>query len=144
MFDLSAASVSVPKDKLAWSLFALRLTVVVVLVPWVVMKFIAPAGAAGVFAGFYGLSDLGATVVYVLGAVQAAIVLAFAVGFQKRLATGLVFVMHGLSTLVSYNQYLDPFTTPNLLFYAAWPMLAAIGALYVLRAYDTKLSLNAG
>lgn len=42
-----------------------------------------------------------------------------------------VLLLHGISTLSSYRQYLDPFN--NLLFFAAWPMLAACFALYLLR-----------
>jgi hypothetical protein len=51
----------------------------------------------------------------------------------------LVFVLHGISTLSSYRQYLDPFD--NLLFFAAWPMLAACFALYSLRDLDTRWTL---
>ena len=42
----------------------------------------------------------------------------------------------------SFGRYLDPWTAPNLLFFAAWPMLAAIFALYYLRDLDTKFSLE--
>jgi putative oxidoreductase len=50
-------------------------------------------------------------------------------------------VLHGISTLSSYRQYLDPFD--NLLFFAAWPMLAACVALFLLRDLDTKWTLGA-
>jgi len=49
--------------------------------------------------------------------------------------------MHTVSTLSSYAQYLDPFN--NLLFFAAWPMLAACVALFLLRGHDTLLSWDA-
>jgi putative oxidoreductase len=39
-----------------------------------------------------------------------------------------------VSTFSSFRQYFDPFE--NLLFFAAWPMLAAIYALYSLRDLD--------
>jgi hypothetical protein len=47
---------------------------------------------------------------------------------------GLIF--HAISTLASYRQYLAPFD--NLLFFAAWPMLAACFTLYLLRDLDTR------
>jgi hypothetical protein len=69
------------------------------------------------------------------------LILAFVAGVQKRLTYGLVFVLHGISTLSSYRQYLDPFD--NLLFFAAWPMLAACCALYSLRDLDTRWTVGA-
>jgi len=39
------------------------------------------------------------------------------------------------------RQYLNPWQ--NLLFFAAWPMLAACVALYLLRDADTLLSVDA-
>lgn len=38
------------------------------------------------------------------------------------------------------SQYLDPFN--NLLFFAAWPMLAACFAFYLLRELDTRLAVD--
>jgi putative oxidoreductase len=49
-----------------------------------------------------------------------------------------VFVFHAISTVASYRQYLDPFA--NLLFFAAWPMLAACYTLYILRDFDTIIT----
>ena len=48
--------------------------------------------------------------------------------------------MHAGSTFSSWQQYLDPFN--HLLFFTAWPMLAACVALYVLRDQDTLLSID--
>lgn len=50
--------------------------------------------------------------------------------------------MHGVSTLVSWRDYLDPFEGPNLLFFAAWPMLAACFALFALRDFDRLWALE--
>jgi hypothetical protein len=44
-------------------------------------------------------------------------------------------VLHTGSTLSSFSLYPDPFK--NLLFFAAWPMLAACLFLYLLREYDS-------
>jgi hypothetical protein len=48
-----------------------------------------------------------------------------------------VLLLHAVSTFSSYRQYLDPFN--NLLFFAAWPMLAACFTLYTLRDLDTSV-----
>jgi len=56
-------------------------------------------------------------------------------GFTKRWTCGIVLVLHAVSTLSSFGRYLDPWK--NLLFFAAWPMLAACITLYLLRDEDT-------
>ena len=77
---------------------------------------------------------------YVLGALQLILVIAFLFGIKKRLSYGLIFLMHAGSTLSAYALYIDAFN--NLLFFAAWPMLAACAALYLLREADTKFTLG--
>jgi putative oxidoreductase len=47
-----------------------------------------------------------------------------------------------VSTLASFGKYVAPFEPHNLLFFAAWPMLAACIALYLLRDSDTLLSAS--
>lgn len=53
---------------------------------------------------------------------------------------GRVLILYSVSTLSSDGQYMDPFN--NLLFFAAWPMLAACFALYSLRDLDTKWTIG--
>ena len=48
-------------------------------------------------------------------------------------------VLHAISTLSSYKMYLAAFD--NLLFFAAWPMLAACIALFYLRDLDTRFTI---
>lgn len=73
---------------------------------------------------------------WTLGGAELLLVLAFGLGLWKRATDGAVLMPHAVSTLSSYRQYLDPFD--NLLFFAAWPMLAACAALYLLRDLDTR------
>jgi putative oxidoreductase len=47
-----------------------------------------------------------------------------------------VLLLYGISTLASYKKYLIPFQPPNLLFFAAIPMLAACFVLYYLQGAD--------
>jgi putative oxidoreductase len=65
------------------------------------------------------------------------LILAFVVGVFKRYTYGAVLVLHAISTLASFGKYVAPFEGNNLLFFAAWPMLAACFTLYTLRDADT-------
>ncbi len=123
------------------SLLLLRLGVLAVMIPWTIDKFVRPDHAAGVLGHFYGIEGAAATTVTGLGIAQTIVIVAFALGYAKRWSYGAVLVLHTLSTLSSYRKYLDPFGEgSNLLFFAAWPMLAACVALYLLREHDTLAS----
>lgn len=134
----SSASNAVPTtvlERLPKALFALRLGVFIVMIMWTLDKFVAPEHAARVWGHFYMIGGLGPTAFYIIGGLQLLLVLAFVAGLYKRLTYGAIFLLHGVSTLSSWRQYLDGFD--NLLFFAAWPMLAACFALYLLRDADT-------
>jgi len=104
---------------------------------WTLDKFVRPAHAAAVYKAFYRLPLSAPGLLYLLGALELVLLVGFVVGAQKRLTYGVVTVLHRISTLSSFNQYLAPFQGTNLLFYAAWPMLAACVTLYALRDLDT-------
>lgn len=116
-------------------LLLLRLGIFVVMAIWTLDKFLKPDHTKKVFETFYGVGGLGTPIVYGIGVIQLVIVLAFVVGFQKKWTYGAVLLMHALSTLVSFPRYLDPFN--NLLFFTAWPMLAACFGVFYLRDLDT-------
>ncbi len=124
------------------SLFLIRASVVLMLAPWVADKFINPAHMVGIAESFYGITGLGATVVLIIGAAQAVLLACFALGIGRTWSYGLVLLMHAVSTFSSWKQYLDPYTGANLLFFAAWPMLAALVALFLLRDHDALLSVS--
>ena len=129
------------EKRLQVSLLLLRLGVFIVMLMWTVDKFVRPEHASAVYANFYFIEGLGHTVYVVIGAVELLVILAFVAGWKKGLTYAAVLVLHAVSTLSSYQQYLAPFEGPNLLFFAAWPMLAACIALYLLRDHDTLLSV---
>jgi putative oxidoreductase len=124
------------RDRVATALLALRLGVFLVMLMWTLDKFLNVGHASRIFENFYAVGGLGQIALVAIGAAELVLILAFVAGYQKRLSYGLVLIFHGVSTLSSYRQYLDPFN--NLLFFAAWPMLAACFALYSLRDLDTK------
>jgi len=123
--------------KVAISLALLRAGVFIVIFIWGLDKIFRPEHAAIVFAHFYKIPSLGTTMAYIFGALQVLLALAFLAGLKKRLTYGLVTLFHAVSTFSSFAQYLSPFEKVNLLFFAAWPMLAACVALYLLRDHDT-------
>lgn len=125
--------------RLQTSLLTLRLGVFIVMFVWTMDKFVNPGHSVVVFEKYYGLgsSDL---ISYLLGTVQLLLVLAFVTGIKKRFTYGLIFLMHGGSTLSAYAKYADPFN--SLLFFAAWPMWAACFTLYLLRDADVKFTIK--
>jgi uncharacterized membrane protein YkgB len=125
------------EDRLPAALLLLRLGVFLVMFTWTLDKFVRPEHAASVFKNFYFLGGLGDNFFYFIGVVEMLILAGFLLGYKKRLTYGAVLILHGISTLMSFKVYLAPFRDPNLLFFAAWPMLAACFALYYLRESDT-------
>lgn len=103
---------------------------------WTLVKFVNPTHAEQEYSHFYFIGGLGQTAFLLIGIVELLILIGFVVGYQKQLTYGAVFLFHAVSTLSTYQLYLDPFN--NLLFLAAWPMLAACFALYTLRDLDTR------
>ncbi len=130
-------------NRLTFSLFSLRLTVALVMLVWNLDKFINPEHAASIFEDFYRLGGLGPAVIYAIGAVEIVLVGVLLLGVMKRFTYGTVLVLHAISTFSSYKQYLAPYDGPNILFFAAWPMLAACLTLYLLRDRDVMLTLSA-
>jgi putative oxidoreductase len=130
------------KDSLKVSLLSLRYGVGIVMVMWTLDKFVNPEHAAKVFSFFYKIGGLGNTAIYAIGALQLAVVGAFLLGIKKKWSYGAIFALHAISTFSSFAMYLDPWGPRNLLFFAAWPMLAACFALYQLKEVDTIWTVN--
>lgn len=129
-------------NRLSLALFFLRLSVFFVMVMWTLDKFLNPEHAAAVFENFYYIGGIGSFLLYIIGAVEMMILAGFLLGYQKKWTYGAVLFFHAISTLSSFKQYLSPFVSPNLLFFAAWPMLAACFALYYLRDQDTMWTIE--
>jgi uncharacterized membrane protein YkgB len=130
------------EKKLQVSLLLLRVTVFLVMFMWTIDKFVNPGHAAKVYASFYYIAGLESAVMYAIGAVEVILLLLFLAGYKKTFTYGAVLILHTVSTLSSFNQYLAPFEGPNLLFFAAWPMLAACFALFLLRDQDKMMSVG--
>jgi putative oxidoreductase len=130
------------ENRLPSALLLLRLSVFVVMFVWTVDKFVEPQHASKIMAEFYSIGGVGSALIYLLGVIELAIILAFLLGFTKRWSYGLVLLLHAISTLSSYQKYLNPLQPPNLLFFAAIPMLAACFVLYYLRDADVLWTIT--
>ncbi len=126
--------------KLAISLLLLRLSLGLVMMVWACDKIFNPDHGGAVFQSFYGIAGMAEQVVQGLGVIQALIVVAFLLGLARTYSYGAVLFMHAVTTLVSWSAYLDPLK--NILFFSAWPMLAGLIALFLLRDYDRIASLG--
>jgi hypothetical protein len=126
--------------KLGLSLLMLRLSLGLVMMVWACDKIFNPGHGGAVLQSFYGIAGAGEQVVQGLGVVQALVVVAFLLGFARTYSYGAVLVMHAITTVVSWSAYLDPLK--NILFFSAWPMLAGLIALFLLRDYDRIASVG--
>jgi hypothetical protein len=132
----------IDRNRVGVALLILRLTVFLVMFIWTIDKFVRPAHAASIYEHFYFLRGLGPAIIYSIGAAELVLVVGFVIGFAPRLTYGLVLLLHGVSTISSFPQYLHPYEGANLLFFAAWPMLGACFTLYYLRDLDTLFTLG--
>ncbi len=130
-----------PEPRLPLALLLLRVSVFFVMFMWTIDKFIQPEHGAKIIEKFYFLPGVGAPVMFAIGALELALLVAFVIGFARKWSYGLVLAIHAVSTLSSWQKYLHPSEYPNLLFFAAWPMLAACLALFLLRESDTLLTV---
>lgn len=128
--------------KLALCLLLLRYTVFLVMLMWTIDKFLRPHHAASVFENFYHITGLNNQIIYGIAIAESLLILAFVLGLFKTFTYGAVLMFNSISTFSCFAQYLDPYTNPNLLFFAAWPMLAACFTLSLLRDKDTMLAIG--
>lgn len=128
-----------PDRRIPVALLALRIGIFILMAAWTLDKFVRPEHAGHLAEQFYLLKGFGKAVVYLVAVLESALLVAFLLGLAKRFTYGAVLLLHGLSTLAGFRQYLAPFQGPNLLFFAAWPALAGCIALYLLRDLDTRV-----
>ncbi len=128
------------QNRIEWSLFLLRLGVFIVMFAWTLDKLLNPGHGVRVFEHYLFIEGVGRTVMMTLGAIELVIIVAFLLGLWKRYTYGFILVVHAISTFSSWKQYTVDI---SLLFFAAWPMLAACITLYLLRDLDVKFTLSA-
>lgn len=128
-------------NRLGISLLLLRIGVFAVMLMWTVDKFVNPDHAIGVFKAFYFFPEVSHTVAYAIGAVEIVLIFAFVIGLWKTFTYGAVLILHGISTILSFKAHFAPWEGPHILFFTAWPMLAACIALFLMRDEDRVWSV---
>jgi len=119
------------------ALLIIRLSIAFFLLHWVIDKIADPDHTAVVFKNFYFVNELPKNLSYMLGGLFALLLIAFTIGYKKRLSYGLVTLVHGLGTVMILNNFI-PFTEDyKIVFVASIPVLGAMIALYMLRDRDT-------
>jgi len=123
------------------ALAILRVSLALFLLLWGVEKFVIPAVTEQIWGHFYGMS-IGRAIVPLLGALESGLAIAIGLGLWRRWSYGLGLLLHAVSVLASWRQLTDPWGlrsggSPNHLFLAGVPVLAAFIALYMLRERDT-------
>jgi len=131
-------------NRLPIALLCIRISVFLVMLVWSLDKFVAPQHGVEVFQYFYFLPGLSPGMINAIGVLQLILITVFVLGIARRLSYGIVLLTHAVATVTPFALYLDPWAagSPNILFFAAWPMLAACFALYLLRADDRLLRVN--
>lgn len=127
----------VDDKKIKISLLFIRLSVFLVMFMWTVDKFINIDHAKKILENFYNINSFNSILIYGLASVEMIVLVLFVAGYQKKYTYGAVLIFHAISTLFSLKHYFSPFEGVNLLFFAAWPMLAACFTLFILRDKDT-------
>ena len=134
---MSANIITENQRRIESCLFLLRLGIFVVMFIWTMGKFFDPAHAIRYYERFFLIGRMVKPIVYTIGAIETLIILAFVAGLWKRYTYGIVMLLHAVSTFMTWKKYTIDI---NLLFFAAWPMLAACITLYLLRDLDVKFT----
>jgi putative oxidoreductase len=130
------------RNRVGVALLVLRVTVFLVMLMWTIDRFVRPEHAVSVYQHFYFLPEFGSAIIYTIGRAELVLLIGFVIGFAPHVTYGLVLLLHAVSTISTFRQYFHPFEGPNILFFAAWPMLGACFALYYLRHLDTTWSVR--
>ena len=122
----------------------LRIGMFLFMMVWAVEKLVRPEAYQAIFGSFYGQQNMAVSIIYLIGAVQIAILIAFVLGKFKAVTYGLVLAMNLVTTLVSYQQILAPYAgKTNHLFAASIVVLAASLFLFLVRNQDIAMTLGA-
>jgi len=126
--------------KLQLPLFLTRLSIAVFLLPWILMRFVDSGASAQRISKKYYFFEQTPTITTIIGILWVILLVAFVIGFKKKVSYFLVFLIHLVGTLFSL-RFMIP-GTENFVptFMAALPTLMAMFLLWKLRDHDTLLS----
>jgi hypothetical protein len=122
--------------RLDLALAILRITLGVFFLLWAVEKLVMPEVNAAIWEKFFNI-PLAVNLSYPIGIVNGLMALALIAGFLRTFTYGYWLVFHSISVISTGNYLVKPFGSPNHLFLAGVPVVAAAVALFVLREYDS-------
>ena len=122
-------------------LFLTRLSIFYFMLPWQIMRFTKPESISRISDKYYkfAMPEIGSTIT---GVLMMALLIAFIIGFKKKISYLLVLVLHAVGTLMTIPYLIPGIEGYNQLFLAAIPTVAAMLLLYCLRDEDTMLSID--
>lgn len=133
------------QQRISLVLFGLRISIFLMMIVWAIDKFARPEHGVAVLSLFYGIEGVGTVIVYTIGILQLTLFSCFLIGLYKQITYGLVLILHAASTVIAIPTYLDTYAgspeSCNILFWAAFPVLAACFGLYYLRDLDTRFTV---
>lgn len=140
MWSHAGAFMVQKNPNLLWGLLLLRLGLGIFLAMCAIDKLVAPEIAINTVSQFYFL-DINTSFVMIIGGILLALSLLIILGMYKTITYGLGLLIHIISMVATYEQLLSPFGK-NHLFIASIPIFFSFLALFLLREFDTKLSLG--
>jgi|SRR5579871_1519112 len=123
-----------------WGLFLLRFGLGAGVALWGVDKLVAPEHTVKMLSTLYSI-DISASIAIIAGALELVLGLLIVMGMYKTITYGAGLVLNSISTLVVYYNLITPFGA-NHSHIDAIPVLFGFLALFLLRDFDTKLSLG--
>lgn len=124
-------------------LFITRILIAYFLSPWVLMRFTSPEAAKGIAGKYYQVSNLPDIANTAIGVLWVVLLVAFVIGFKKRISYGLVALFHGIGTAFTIPYLIPGMENFAIIFLAALPTFCAMVLLYILRDHDTLLNVDA-
>ena len=101
-----------------------------------ILKFVSSGPMTGmVYPSFWGGLSVN-VLIYAVGVIQIILALMLFAGWQTRMATAVLGLMHLGTVVVTFTRIVNPFAfpeggPPNFLFFSAVPILAALIALFL-------------
>jgi len=123
-------------------LFFTRISIAYFLLPWVLMRFVKPESAKGIAAKYYKVSSMPDIAVTLIGVFWVLLLVAFVIGFKKRISYGLVLLFHTVGTLFTLPYLIVGTEKAYAVFFAAIPVIGAMWLLYAMREHDTFLTIG--
>lgn len=122
-------------------LFLTRLSIFYFLLPWQLMRFTTPEAIINIAKSHYKFT-MPDSVPMITGVLMMILLIAFLVGFKKKITYFLVFILHAVGTLMTLPKLIIGTENLQILFLAAIPAAAAMFLLWKLRDEDTLLSFK--